>query len=127
MPLFTPSGLPVFRYRDSLIKILLCLLTYIPCSVFGQSFTPDPDWRFENFNNQNHFTNAPVSQLVVDKKGYVWTCGTGLRRFDGNNTIDFAGPEHSKYGLRGNYPGIFRDNSGNVWITCRGICRYNEE
>ena len=107
------AGIKVFSValKALVVKACLCVLMFIPVHVLGQSFTPDPDWRFENFNNQNHFTNAPVSQLVVDKKGYVWTCGTGLRRFDGNNTIDFGGSEHFKYGLRGNYPGLVQDKA----------------
>ena len=126
MPICTRPSLTVFRCKDLLVKMFFCLSLWLPSHLFGQSFTPDPDWRFENFNNQNHFANAPVAQLAVDRKGYVWTCGTGLRRFDGINTIDFGGIEHTKYGLRGNYPGIFRDNAGNVWVTCRGICRYDD-
>jgi len=97
-----------------------------PCNLFGQSFVPDPDWRFDNFNSQNHFTSGPITELVVDKKGYVWTTGTGLERFDGNHTNYFSRDNHSNGGLRSNYPGVVCDGNGNVWITCDGLCRYDE-
>lgn len=93
--------------------------------LFAQGFTPDPDWRFENFNTQNHFTSTAISQLVVDKDGYVWAATNSLLRFDGNHTIEFKSNDRSTSSLRGNYPAIVLDNSRNVWITCHGLCRYD--
>jgi signal transduction histidine kinase/ligand-binding sensor domain-containing protein len=102
------------------------LLISIPFKLFAQSFTPDPDWRFENFNSQNHFSSGPVSQMVIDKKGYIWASSTSLQRFDGNHTIYFGRDNQSNTGLRGNYSGLVCDNNGDVWITCYGLCRYDE-
>jgi len=100
-------------------------LLLFPFQLLAQSFAPDPDWRFENFNSQNHFTSLPVSQLVVDRQGYVWASANGLFRFDGNHTIEFTSNNRSASSLRGNYPAAIPDNSHNIWITCYGLCRYD--
>jgi len=126
MPFKKPCYQSIFSCTKPVGKFLLCLLIFIPCGLFGQSFVPDPDWRFDNFNSQNHFTSAPVAELAVDKKGYVWASGTSLARFDGNHTNYFTHDTHSNAGLRGNYPGVVCDGNGNVWISCYGLCRYDE-
>ena len=105
-----------------------CLLLFFligRSALFAQGFTPDPDWRFENFNSQNHFTSSAIAQLVVDNQGYVWAAGTSLLRFDGNHTVEFKSNDRSPSALRGNYPAIVLDNAHNVWITCHGLCRYD--
>src|ERR1700722_13088424 len=126
MSLFKPRRFSISCSINVLVKTLLCLSLCIPCKVFAQSFTPDPDWRFDNFNSQNHFSSAPVAELVVDKKGYVWASGTSLGRFDGNRTTYFSQETYSNAGLRGSSPGLVCDGKGNVWITCYGLCRYDE-
>ena len=60
------------------------LLIAMPVDLLAQEFTPDPDWRFENFNSQNHFISRAISDLTIDKNNYVWTSNSGVQRFDGH-------------------------------------------
>ncbi len=104
--------------------ILLLLLP--PFNLLAQSFTPNPDWRFENFNSQNHFISLEISALTMDKNGYVWTSGRGLQKFDGYKTTKFDSFDQPKGGLRSNYTGVISDNTGRVWISAGGLCYYDE-
>jgi len=92
----------------------------------AQAFTPNPDWRFENFNSQNHFISFEISALTMDKNGYVWTSGRGLQKFDGYKTTKFDSFDQPKGGLRSNYTGVISDNTGRVWISAGGLCYYDE-
>ncbi len=99
----------------------------LPFNLLAQSFTPNPDWRFENFNNQNHFVSREIANLTIDKHGYVWTCSRGVQRFDGYKTVDFNSFNHSKGSLRDNYTNIITDDNGRVWVSSAGLCYYDDE
>ena len=105
------------------IGLLLILVSF---DLLAQSFTPDPDWRFENFNNQNHFVSREIGNLTIDKHGYIWTCSRGVQRFDGYKTVDFNSFDHSKGSLRDNYTNIITDNNGRVWVSSAGLCYYDD-
>lgn len=94
--------------------------------LFAQSFAPNPDWRFENFNSQNHFISRGIADLTMDKHGYIWTCSDGVQRFDGYKTIDFNSFDQAKSGLRGNYTSIIADHNGRIWVCSLGICYYDD-
>jgi len=102
------------------------LLLFIPFDLFAQGFTPNPDWRFENFNSQNHFISSEISDLVLDNKGYMWACGTGIERFDGYHTTDFNSYDPKRGGIRANNPGATIDGKGRVWISSAGLCYYDD-
>lgn len=102
------------------------LIIFLPVSLAAQVFTPNPDWRFENFNSQNHFTSRGISDITMDKNGYIWACSDGVQRFDGYKTIDFNSFDRSTGGLRGNYTSIKADNSGRIWVCSLGICYYDD-
>jgi len=94
--------------------------------MLAQPFSPDPDWRFDNFNSQNHFNNHGVNNIVVDKHGYVWVCGTGLQRFDGYKTIDFNNYSQGGGALRTNSVDMVADSYGRLWVSSGGLCYYDD-
>jgi len=102
------------------------LLLLLPFNLFAQVFTPNPDWRFENFNSQNHFISRYINNLALDKHGYVWACSLGVQRFDGYRTIDFNSFEQAKGGLRDNATDVVADNSGRIWVSSAGLCYYDD-
>ncbi len=102
------------------------LVLFAPFKLFAQAFTPNPDWRFENFNSQNRFTSGEISALAVDKTGYVWACSGGIDRFDGYRTLEFTAFDRSKGSLRSNFVGVGTDNDGKVWISSSGLCWYDD-
>jgi ligand-binding sensor domain-containing protein len=110
----------MIKFRFVLLLLLLSL------DLPAQVFTPNPDWRFENFNSQNHFISRGVADIAMDKHGYIWTCSDGVQRFDGYKTIDFNSFDQSKSGLKGNYTSIKADNNGKIWICSNGICYYDD-
>ncbi|MEP6613749.1 MAG: hypothetical protein ABJA76_17730, partial [Mucilaginibacter sp.] len=92
----------------------------------AQFFTPDPDWRFENFNSQNHFITRQVLGVALDKQGYIWTCGLGVQKFDGIKTVQFNSFNRTVHSLKENYvPQIIADNSGRIWASSGGLCYYD--
>jgi len=101
-------------------------LLIAPIDLLAQVFTPDPDLRFENFNGQNHFISVGISDIAVDKHGYVWTSNTGIQRFDGYRTVDFNSFDRTKSGLRDNSTDIIADNDGRIWVSSAGLCYYND-
>jgi len=109
-----------------MIKYLLTLLLIAPLNLIAQQFTPNPDWRFENFNTQNHFIGRGVNDITMDKHGYIWTGSDGVQRFDGYKTVEFNSFDQSKGGLRGNYTSVIADSSGRIWVCSQGLCRYDD-
>ncbi|WP_252791192.1 sensor histidine kinase [Mucilaginibacter flavidus] len=94
--------------------------------LLAQSFTPNPDWRFENFNSQNHFISRGIADIALDKHGYVWSCSGGVQRFDGYKTTDYNSFDQANSGLRGNYTSLKADNTGKIWVCSLGICNYDD-
>ena len=109
------------KFRFSLLLIL-----FVPIEVFAQAFTPDPDWRFDNFNRQNHFVSRNINNLTIDKHGYIWVCSRGIQRFDGFRTIDYNSLDPSTGGLKNNYTDLISDGDGRIWVSSGGLCYYNE-
>jgi ligand-binding sensor domain-containing protein/two-component sensor histidine kinase len=109
-----------------MIRYLLTVLLLIPFNLIAQSFVPDPDWRFENFNSQNHFINSEISAIAVDKYGYIWACSRGVQRFDGYKTTDFNSMDHVPGGLKDNYDDVINDTNGRIWVGSEGLCYYDE-
>ena len=102
------------------------LFLFLPFNLLAQ-LTPNPDWRFENFNSQNHFISRDILTLTMDKHGYLWTCNRGVQRFDGNKTIEYNSLGQEKGALKGNYTEIITDNDGRVWISSLGLCYYDDD
>lgn len=102
------------------------LLISLPFDLFAQGFAPDPDWRFENFNSQNHFISRAISDIAIDKNNYVWTSNSGVQRFDGHKTTEFNSVDENKATLRSNYADIAADNDGRVWVGSGGLCYYDD-
>ncbi|WP_295651282.1 triple tyrosine motif-containing protein [uncultured Mucilaginibacter sp.] len=112
---------------NTLIKFALSfLLLFLPFKLLSQMFRPDADWRFENFNVQNHFINREISDMAFDKYGYVWTCGRGIQRFDGNKTSYFYKFDIAPGALRDNYDDVIADNTGRIWACAAGLCYYDD-
>ena len=109
-----------------MIKFGFSLLLLLLPSVLLAQFTPDPDWRFENFNNQNHFISSEAGDLTIDKHGYVWVSNRGIQRFDGYRTINFNSFSQVDGGLRDNFTDVTTDSSGRVWVSSAGLCYYDE-
>lgn len=106
--------------------LLLPAFITAPLYLLAQQFTPDPDWRFENFNGQNHFVSRNINNVTMDKHGYLWACSRGVQRFDGFKTIDYSSLDTSTGGLKNNYTDLISDSSGRIWVSSAGICYYNE-
>ncbi len=104
----------------------LLLLLIFPFNMLAQAFTPDPDWRFENFNSQNHFISVAISTLTIDKNGYVWTSSNGVQKFDGYRTTEFNTLEQAGGALKSNYTGVAADDRGRVWVSSAGLCYYDD-
>src|ERR1700744_2462402 len=92
--------------------------------VSAQSFTPDPDWRFESFNGQNHFVGGEIHNIAMDKYGYLWTCSRGVQRFDGHHTADYNSFSTGNNAIRSNAANIITDNDGRIWVSPGGFCYY---
>jgi len=108
-----------------MVRIVFILL-FIPFDLLAQAFTPNPDWRFENFNNQNHFISAGIGDIAIDKNNYVWTSSTGVQRFDGNKTLDFNSFDRSNGGLKSNATDVIADHTGRLWVSSAGLCYYDD-
>ncbi|WP_214071780.1 triple tyrosine motif-containing protein [Mucilaginibacter sp. dw_454] len=102
------------------------LLLLLPYKLLAQSFTPDPDWRFENFNSQNHFINDEILDLATDKYGYMWSCSRGVQRFDGYKTTFFNSFDETKGTIRTNNTDVITDNNGRIWVNSSGLCYYDD-
>jgi len=127
MPLFKPHLLAV-NHRPKLNGwfALFALFLATPLGLFAQTFSPDPDWRFDNFNRQNHFVSRNINNITQDKRGYIWVCSRGIQRFDGFRTIDYNSNDTSTGGLKNNYTDLISDNYGRIWVSSAGLCYYNE-
>lgn len=94
--------------------------------VNAQMFIPDPDWRFENFNSQNHFVTQQIMGVTMDNQGYVWTSGHGAQRFDGHKTVLFSSVNATEHPLKNDYaPEVVTDKNGRVWLSAGGLCYYD--
>ena len=91
----------------------------------SQSFTPAPDWRFENFNTQSHFLNRYVGNLTIDGEGYLWTASIGVQKFDGTKLVEYSSLSRAPGSLKDNYTDVIADSSGRVWVSSLGLCYYN--
>ncbi len=107
-------------------RSVFIFLLLLPLSVFAQEFTPNPDWRFENFNNQNHFISRSVESIATDKFGYIWVSSQGIQRFDGYRTLDFNRFDHANGALRDNAANVAADSTGRIWATSGGLCYYDD-
>ena len=127
MPLVKPFYLVSTNHCNFNRKALFLLFFLAaPLWLIAQSFAPDPDWRFENFNNENHFISTGISDITVDKHGYVWTSSNGIQRFDGYRTIDFNSFDRAKSGLRDNTTDVVADADGRIWVSSAGLCYYDD-
>jgi len=104
----------------------ILLPLFAPFILFAQAFKPNPEWRFENFNKQNHFISRSIIDLTEDNYGYMWACSRGVQRFDGYKTLDFNRFDPSSGSLRINATNIIKDNTGRIWVSSAGICYYND-
>jgi len=102
------------------------LLISLPFNLSAQGFIPDPDWRFENFNSQNHFISRAISDITVDKNNYVWTSNSGIQRFDGHKTTEFNSIDENTAALRSNYTDVAADKDGRIWASSGGLCYYDD-
>jgi ligand-binding sensor domain-containing protein/two-component sensor histidine kinase len=102
------------------------LFFVLPFYALAQGFRPDADWRFENFNSQNHFISTSIFNMTMDKHGYMWTCSRGIQRFDGYKTVDFNSLRAGPGSLRSNYTDVAADSSGRVWVSAAGLCYYDD-
>jgi|GEM_PF-2498716 len=103
--------------------ILLVLSSF---HLLAQGFIPNGDWRFENFNSQNHFISREILTLTTDEHGYLWTSSSGVQRFDGNRTVYFNSFDPGTGAIRDNYTSVISDNDGRIWVTSEGLCYYDE-
>ncbi|ASU32554.1 sensor histidine kinase [Mucilaginibacter xinganensis] len=103
------------------------LLLVLPLIVRSQSLTPAPDVRFENFNSQNHFTSRQILSIAVDKRGYVWTSGAGVQRFDGYKTVQFSSFNTTVHTIKDSYAHIIADNDGRIWASSGGLSYYDDD
>jgi two-component sensor histidine kinase/sugar lactone lactonase YvrE len=127
MPFFKPSLLAgTHRLEFTRWFILFFCFLAAPLYVSCQNFTPDPDWRFENFNSQNHFINRDLNNIAIDKNGYVWTSSSGIQRFDGYKTIDFNSFNEVNGGLKSNTTDLIADKNGRIWVISGGLCYYDD-
>src|ERR1700749_5202359 len=107
-------------------RSVLAILLLLPTSLFAQGFVPNPDWRFENFNNQNHFVSRGIATIATDKYGYVWASSQGVVRFDGYRTLNFNRFDHANGALRDNATNLVADSTGRIWVTSGGLCYYDD-
>jgi len=97
----------------------------LPLFTTAQSFTPNPDWRFESFNSQNHFVGGEIHSIAMDKYGYLWTCSRGVQRFDGYHTVDYNSFLTGNNAIRSNAVNIIADDYGRIWAGSGGLCYYD--
>lgn len=102
------------------------LLFLLPSALTAQSFMPNPDWRFDNFNSQNHFISRETTGLTADHHGYIWASSRGVQRFDGFKTADYSSFEQGNNALKDNYTDLIADSTGRIWASSAGLCYYNE-
>lgn len=107
-------------------RSVFIFLFLFPLCLSAQNAATSSDWRFENFNNQNHFVSLPIESIITDKYGYVWTGGVGVQRFDGYHTLSFNRFDHTNGALRDNATNLTIDNTGRIWVTSAGLCYYDD-
>ena len=100
-------------------------LLLFPLQLLAQSFAPNPDWRFESFNSQNHFVGGEIHSIAMDKYGYLWTCSRGVQRFDGYHTEDYDSFSTGNNAIRSNSVNILADSYGRIWAGSGGLCYYD--
>ena len=99
------------------------LLQFMLFTAYGQDL---PLRRFEE-----QFPNRPVSDFIVDQKGFLWigTFGAGIYRFDGFNYHPYTLNWKDSTSLDSNF--IFamaEDQRGRIWVgTDNGLCRYEPD
>lgn len=110
-----------------MLKNLSFVFILLPLNLLAQAFTLTADLHFQNFNKQSNYINQYIIDMIVDKSGYVWTCGSGVQRFDGFKTIEYNKFSPSNAPLRIAYSGnLLADRSGRVWVGSGGLCFFDQ-
>lgn len=107
---------------------ILVILVIVFQAAPAQDLRIIPDLRFENFNAQRNFSYGYIGTVSVDRKGYVWSTGNGLFRFDGLHVQAYTNFNNQGHGLRANYSDdLLTDRFGRLWIgNGKGLCYYND-
>ena len=106
-----------------LIKILIMIFIYNISIIYGNS-----EYKFEQISVQNGLTNATISGIVQDSKGFLWVATrNGLNRYDGKSIKIYQYEENNPNSLRENYLNrIFIDDRDVLWIASQnGMTRFD--
>jgi len=105
---------------------ILFLFIAVGTKVFSQNEISD--WRFNNFNGDNHFLSINIYNIAFDKHGFVWTTGNGVAKFDGYKTIFYNKNNNRTAGFKTNYTDpIAVDFKGRIWVgSDGGLCYFDE-
>jgi ligand-binding sensor domain-containing protein len=112
-------------------KKLLHVVCFMACLLCAQTTCAQDDYvfQFEHITAAQGLFSNSVSQIVQDKKGFIWITTTyGLERYDGNSFKHFYyNPNDSNTILPGLYSGIREDKKGILWIASvnHGLYSFN--
>jgi signal transduction histidine kinase/ligand-binding sensor domain-containing protein/DNA-binding response OmpR family regulator len=109
------------------MKKMLCVLLLISIFrielVYGNS-----EYTFERISIKDGLTNATISGIVQDSKGFLWIATrNGLNRYDGKKIKIYQYEENNENSLRENYLNkIYIDNRDILWITSQnGLTKFD--
>jgi ligand-binding sensor domain-containing protein/putative methionine-R-sulfoxide reductase with GAF domain len=114
-------------YNSQKIKLLLLMAASLfVCTSQAQVLVPDA--RFENYTGRFGFPKEYFVDAIKDAKGYVWACGNGLYRFDGNRVVRYSTIHNSSRGMRENYVHHLQvDEQGRLFCgSSAGLIYYNQ-
>ena len=105
--------------RNHIILWLVLLLLENICLAQVQTL------RFKHFTTASGLPNNHTSDIIQDKKGFIWF-GTseGLSRFDGHRIRTYNDKTSNLEGKR--VLRIYQENEGAIWVaTNRGLSRFD--
>src|SRR4030067_3695345 len=101
-----------FAKRGRIIKLILCLIVFLPIIVYSQEV------RFKHLTINEGLSQNAVFAILQDSKGFMWF-GTkdGLNRYDGYSFTVYQHNSFDRSSISDNYiTALFEDSHGIIWI-----------
>lgn len=82
----------------------------------AQAQTSRQAYVFSHLNMQNGLTGDHVSNVLQDKKGFIWIASNALQRFDGENFITITHFDRLPGSIFYDDIALYEDPQGRIWI-----------
>jgi ligand-binding sensor domain-containing protein/signal transduction histidine kinase/DNA-binding response OmpR family regulator len=97
---------------------IVCLIVVLSDCVFNQT----KNFRFEHITIDNGLSNNQISNILQDKKGFIWICTQdGVNRYDGHTFKQFRHNTSGNTNSLSDYAAshILESSKGLFWISTR--------